>query len=181
MDIKNTDNPGTTIQNNDGRGINVNPASDEENTNWCQSVGAIVMKGNQVLLVRHTYGAGKGRLIIPGGYVKHGETPQAAVIREVLEETAVSAAPTKLAGIRFNLKDWYAVFMMDYAEGTPHSDNKENSEALFMDIHQAVQSPEVPDLTRVLLKGVLENKDGAFGSKHFVSREKHGEYSLYSI
>ncbi len=66
----------------------------DENTNWCQSVGGIVLKGNEVLLVRHTYGAGKGKLIIPGGYVKVNETPQEALCREVLEETTVVAKPT---------------------------------------------------------------------------------------
>ena len=40
-----------------------------ENTNWCQSVTAVVIKDNKVLLARHTYGAGSGKLIIPGGYV----------------------------------------------------------------------------------------------------------------
>ncbi len=153
----------------------------DENTNWCQSVGGIVLKGNEVLLVRHTYGAGKGKLIIPGGYVKINETPQDALCREVLEETTVIAKPTGLVGVRFNLKDWYAVFLMDYVEGTPNSDNRENSEALFMDIHEAVKSPDVPDLTRVILQGVIENKANAFENKPFVSREKHGEYSFYGI
>ncbi len=153
----------------------------DENTNWCQSVGGIVLKGNEVLLVRHTYGAGKGKLIIPGGYVKVNETPQEALCREVLEETTVVAKPTALVGVRFNLKDWYAVFLMDYVEGTPNSDNKENSEALFMDISEAVKSPDVPDLTRVILKGVIENKENVLENKPFVSREKHGEYSFYGI
>lgn len=156
-------------------------AAKDENTNWSQSVGGIVLKGNEVLLVRHTYGAGKGRLIIPGGYVNVGETPQAAVIREVMEETTVSAVPTKVAGIRFNLKDWYVVFIMDYIEGTPNSDLHENSEALFMNIHEAVKAPDVPDLTRVLLQGVIDNRDQAFDNVPFISREKHGEYSLYTI
>ncbi len=181
MDGEKINNSNNTLIEKSTGDKKANPESNEENTNWCQSVGGIVMKGDQVLLVRHTYGAGKGRLIIPGGYVKLGETPQAAAIREVMEETAITAVPARLAGIRFNLKDWYAVFLMDYVEGTPHSDHKENSEALFMDIRQAVQSPEVPDLTKVLLNGVLENKEGAFDNRPFVSREKHGEYSLYSI
>ena len=152
-----------------------------ENTNWCQSVGGIVMKGNEVLLVRHTYGAGKGKLIIPGGYVNMQETPQDALRREILEETTVVAEPTKLVGVRFNLKDWYAVFLMDYVSGTPNSDNRENSEALFMDIHEAVKSPEVPDLTRVILQGVIDNSENALVNIPFVSREKNGEYSFYGI
>ena len=42
-----------------------------ENTNWGQSVTAVVIKDNKVLLARHTYGGGKGMLIIPGGYVEN--------------------------------------------------------------------------------------------------------------
>ncbi len=56
------------------------------NTNWQQSVTAVVIKDNKVLLGRHTYGAGKGKLIIPGGYVNVGESPQKAVKREYLED-----------------------------------------------------------------------------------------------
>lgn len=153
----------------------------EENTNWCQSVGGVVLKGNEVLLVRHTYGAGKGKLIIPGGYANQRETPQEALRREVFEETTVVAEPTKLVGIRFNLKDWYAVFLMDYVSGTPDSDHRENSEALFMDINEAAKSPDVPDLTRVILQEVINNGKNALKNIPFISREKNGEYSFYGI
>ena len=51
------------------------------NTNWSQSVTAVVIHEGKVLLSRHTYGAGKGRLIIPGGYLNHGEMPREALIR----------------------------------------------------------------------------------------------------
>ncbi len=158
-----------------------NHTANKEDTNWCQSVGGVVLKGSEVLLVRHTYGAGKGRLIIPGGYVNMKETPQDALRREVSEETTVVAEPTKLLGVRFNLKDWYAVFLMEYISGTPNSDNRENSEAIFMDINEAVKAPDVPDLTRVILQGVIDNKDNALGNIPFISREKNGEYSFYGI
>ena len=49
----------------------------DENTNWGQSVAGVVMKDNKVLLARHTYG--NGMLIIPGGYVNVGESPQDAL------------------------------------------------------------------------------------------------------
>ena len=60
-----------------------------ENTNWQQSVTGVVIREGKVLLARHTYGAGKGRLIVPGGYVEQGETPQDAVRREIWEETGL--------------------------------------------------------------------------------------------
>ena len=47
-----------------------------KSTNWTQSVAGVCIKDGKVLLGRHTYGAGIGKLIIPGGYLKFGEIPQ---------------------------------------------------------------------------------------------------------
>lgn len=66
---------------------------ENNNTNWCQSVTGIVIKDNKVLLARHTYGSGKGKLIVPGGYVEHGETPQEAVKRSILRKPTSSWSP----------------------------------------------------------------------------------------
>ena len=55
-------------------------SSNNDNTNWCQSVTGVVIKDGRVLLARHTYGAGKGKLIVPGGYVEYGESPQQAIV-----------------------------------------------------------------------------------------------------
>ena len=82
----------------------------EGNTNWSWSVTAVVIRDGKVLLARHTYGGGKGMLIVPGGYVEVGETPQEAVVREYREETGIEIAPREVIGIRFNLHDWYVAF-----------------------------------------------------------------------
>jgi ADP-ribose pyrophosphatase YjhB (NUDIX family) len=150
----------------------------EENTNWQQSAAAIAVRGEDVLLVRHTYGAGKGNLIIPGGYVKNGETPQNACRREVLEETGISVEPLGIVGIRFNLKDWYIVFAAEYVSGEARSDGSENSEAVWININEALGRDDVPDLTKKLLSSY---KDGGFKLKEteFKSRENYGTYSLY--
>ena len=76
------------------------------NTNWSQSVAGVCIKDDKVLLARHTYGNGNGKLIIPGGYVKFGEIPEEALIREYLEETGVRVKAGRLIGIRFSAKDW---------------------------------------------------------------------------
>ena len=47
---------------------------EEKNTNWQKSVCAVVLREGKVLLARHTYGAGKGLFITPGGYLKNGES-----------------------------------------------------------------------------------------------------------
>ena len=49
-------------------------------------VGAIIIKGQEVLLARRGKEPGYGEWSIPGGVVKLGETLEEAVIREVREE-----------------------------------------------------------------------------------------------
>ena len=99
----------------------------KDNTNWGQSVTGVVIKENKVLLARHTYGGGKGMLIIPGGYVNNGETPQDALIREYLEETKITVKPLNIIGIRFNMHDWYIAFRAEYVSGEAVSDGDEMS------------------------------------------------------
>ena len=121
-------------------------------TNWSQSVGGVCIKDGKVLLARHTYGSGKGKLIIPGGYVKIGELAQDALIREFKEETSVTIEPEKLIGIRFSEKDWYAVFEVNYVEGMAKSDNDENSEVVWLDAEDALKDETVPDLTKKMIE-----------------------------
>lgn len=150
-----------------------------ENTNWEKSVAGVVILNEKVLLVRHTYGAGKGLLIIPGGYINKEETPEEAVKREVFEETGITAAPSALIGMRFNLKDWYAVFKADYICGEADSDGDENSEAIWLDIDEALSREDVPQLTKEILLCV--KKDTFFTDIPYPSRENHGTYSFYGI
>lgn len=153
----------------------------EENTNWGQSVAGIVLKENKVLLVRHTYGSGKGMLIIPGGYVKWNETPQDAVKREIFEETGITVEPLDIVGVRFNLKDWYVVFIAKYVSGESKSDGDENSEVVWIDINDVVTRDEVPDLTKKLLLGVINSKNNAFNNISYEGNTKNGAYSLYGL
>ena len=125
------------------------------NTNWSQSVAGVCIKDGKVLLARHTYGSGNGRLIIPGGYVKYGEVPEEALIREYLEETGVRVKAGRLIGMRFNTKDWYAVFTVEYVEGEARSDGDENSEVVWMDAAEALKDDTVPGLTKTMIECAL--------------------------
>lgn len=53
-------------------------------------VGAVVLDGDRVLLVKRGNAPLKGQWSVPGGAVEAGETLEAAVAREVLEETGVA-------------------------------------------------------------------------------------------
>ena len=53
------------------------------------AVGAIVIRDDEVLLVKRDNPPGKGLWSIPGGCIELGETLQAAAEREIREETGV--------------------------------------------------------------------------------------------
>ena len=127
-----------------------------ENTNWNYSAAGVCIKDGKVLLARHTYGAGKGLLIIPGGYLENGESPEQAVVREFREEVNIAVEVRGLIGMRFNTRDWYAVFRVDYVDGTAQSDGDENSEVLWVDTAEALEREDVPYLTKALVKIALE-------------------------
>ena len=126
-----------------------------ENMCYKQSVTAVVLRNNKVLLARHTYGAGKDFLIVPGGYLNLYETPEDAVKREFLEETGVVIEPKNIIAVRFNLKDWYVAFSADYVSGREHSDNDENSEVLWLDVDEALNRSDVPELTKKLIEAAI--------------------------
>lgn len=151
-----------------------------ENTNWVQSVTAVVIKEDKVLLARHTYGGGKGMLIIPGGYVNVGETPQQALIREYMEETHIEVKPTDIIGLRFNMHDWYIAFRAEYVSGEASSDNDENNEVLWIDVETALSREDVPELTKILIRSAISKENG-LNYKEYQGNPKHAPYSLYCL
>ncbi|MDE6658556.1 MAG: NUDIX hydrolase [Eubacterium sp.] len=150
---------------------------DSGNTNWGQSVTGVVIHNGKVLLARHTYGAGSGKLIVPGGYVDYGETPQDALVREYLEETGITVKPINIIGIRFNMHDWYVAFKAEYVSGTPRTDNDENSEVLWIDVEEALKRDDVPDLTKKLIQSAVSDNAGLNYSDY--ESNSHPPFNLY--
>ena len=151
-----------------------------DNTNWEQSVAGVVIHDGKVLLARHTYGPGKGRLIIPGGYVNFGETPQEALKREYIEETGVLVEPTEIVGIRFNMHDWYVIFKADYVSGEARSDHDENSEVVWLDVDEALEREDVPELTKKAVESAVSHGRGLH-YEHYEGSRRHAPYFLYCI
>lgn len=152
-----------------------------EKDNYRFAVGCAVIKNDEILLVRHTYGPANGKLLIPGGFCKEGEMPEEAAARECMEETSVSACVKRLLAVRFKTDTWYPVFLMDYISGTPTSDGNENSEAVFMNKDEALENPQVTDLTKYIIFMIKQRPDGGLSFFSDYSQKKGGGFSLYGI
>jgi 8-oxo-dGTP diphosphatase len=126
-----------------------------------QSASGVVIRGDEVLLVRHTYGMLKGKFLIPGGIVEEDEMPMECVEREVEEEAGVKCQVGDLVCVRFRPESWWACFRCDYISGEPRPDGHETDRSLFMNLHDAINNSDVTETMRFILK-------------HFVSGERRG-------
>lgn len=147
--------------------------------NYNFSVGCIVRKENQVLLVRHTYGGAKGKLLIPGGFCHENELPEEAAVREVLEETCITATVKRMAGIRCDRNTWYLLLEMDYVDGIPTSDMQENSEVLFCEISDALTRDDCTEMTKVALRKILDVSASYFYSDLEYKKHRGENYTLF--
>ncbi len=124
------------------------------NNKYYTVCGIVEIEG-KVLLVRHTYGNAKDRILLPGGFVQENELPTSAVEREIFEETGVIAKAKSIIAMQFKPEQWCAVFVMDYASGTPRSDGLENSEVLLLTPEEAIKRNDITNMSREILKAYI--------------------------
>ena len=144
------------------------------------TVCGIVEIEEKVLLVRHTYGSAKDRILVPGGYVEDHELPNVAIEREILEETGVVAKAKSLSSIQFKNNQWCPVFVCDYVSGTPKSDNYENSEILLLDIDEAIGRSDITNMSREILKIYKANKERVLPKNDYLAKNTTDQnYALF--
>lgn len=61
-------------------------------------VGAVILDGGRLLLVKRGHEPEKGAWSLPGGRIEPGESDQQALAREVREETGLDVTPGRLIG-----------------------------------------------------------------------------------
>lgn len=62
-------------------------------------VGAVVLRNNDILLIRRINDPGKGKWSVPGGHLELGESIYSAATRELYEETGIKGEPLGIINI----------------------------------------------------------------------------------
>lgn len=124
-------------------------------------VGGVVLREGRVLLVQHNYGPLNGRWLLPGGHVNPGENLDAAVIREVREETGVEAVPQGIVAVRSLLQEGgaleiYIVFLMRYLGGEPVPSPAENQAVGFFCWEEVAANSLITPLARAIIEKVMQ-------------------------
>lgn len=127
-------------------------------------VGAVVFRGDDVLIIKRGKAPFIGQWSIPGGGLQEGERLEAAVLREVREETSVEIRLLGLIGVFEALPEMRGgeefvrhTLMIDYAaewvRGEPVAGD--DAAAAFAPIGEALARVSW-DLTRTAIAGALK-------------------------
>ncbi len=127
----------------------------KESKVWLAAAG-IVLKGDEALVVKKTYGGLKGKWSFPAGFVEPGETVDQAAVREVWEETQVEATIRQVIAVRTGvirdeISDNMVVFVMDYVSGEPVARPGEIEVAQFLPVQQLITDPLSTEYMRIIL------------------------------
>lgn len=107
-------------------------------------VGAVVLRQQQALFVRQTYGYYNGQWSIPWGFVcdddGHPQHPEVAAVNEVRAEAGITAVVEGLLGIQNNThltgersEPWvYLLFQCRHQAGEPKPDGYETDAAAYL-------------------------------------------------
>jgi ADP-ribose pyrophosphatase YjhB (NUDIX family) len=90
-------------------------------------VGGVVLKEGRILLVRQAAGhILEKKWTIPWGLVDPGEVPEEAILREIVEESGVTAEIRGLLGLQNLPTPWTGwigiIFLCEHISGVPESD-----------------------------------------------------------
>ena len=145
------------------------------------TVCGIVEIEGKILLVRHTYGSAKDRILLPGGFVQENELPTIAVEREIFEETGVEVKAKSIIAIQFKPEQWCVVFIMEYISGTPKSDGYENNEVLLLVAEDAIKRDDITNMSREILKSYIDEHNELGKSNYIPTSSDSSNYTIFGV
>ena len=114
-------------------------------------VGAVVTRGERVLLVRQSAGHSlAGQWTVPWGRVDAGEGPAEAAVREVREEGGIQADVEGLLGVQALPAPWRGwigiAYLCRHVAGEPHPADRETDAAAYYSLAEldALREPIEP-------------------------------------
>jgi len=118
------------------------------------SAGGAVVRGNEVIVVVPVKRDARGRrvLVLPKGHLDAGETDELAAIREVMEETGVTAELIdKLGDVEYTYErrgrrrhKRVAFYLFEYRSGSVEDHDHEIEEARWMPLQEATEALTYP-------------------------------------
>lgn len=150
------------------------------NNKYYTVCGIVEIEG-KVLLVRHTYGTAKNRILLPGGFVRENELPTDAIEREILEETGVVAKAKSVVTVQFKPNQWCVVFSMEYISGTPKSDEYENDEVYLLSIEEAIKADNITNMSREVLSAYMKHRSELCKSDYVPASSDKNKYVIFGI
>jgi 8-oxo-dGTP diphosphatase len=131
------------------------PKTDSE-IQWTDCVGVICFKGDHVLMIQRGQPPRMGEWSIPGGRIEAGESEAEAALRELMEETHITAdlgekianIPAVFEGYHYRLHDYIAT----WTGGEPIAGD-DAMDCAFVPIEQVAQMQIWPKTRDVILDG----------------------------
>lgn len=121
------------------------------------AVGVVCLKGDEVLLIRRGRAPREGEWSLPGGRIEPGEKLHTAALRELHEETGVSARILGLIDVVDGLFPGFHYVLIDYAavwvSGDPVAGD-DAAEARFLPIDEALGLVAWEETRRIIAAAV---------------------------
>ena len=139
-------------------------------------VGGVVLYEGRILLVRLALGHGAGTWAIPGGFVEPDEMLDAAILRELREESGVSATLAGMLGVRGRVtpgeNSIYCLFLLHAQSDEAQPDGFEVDQARFFALDEALALPGLNALSRLVIAHVRE------GNARLLTLHPHPDYPV---
>ena len=144
------------------------------NMGYSIGVGGAVVQDRRLLLVRRASRHGRGNWQLPGGFIEPDETIEQAVVREVLEETGITAEVQAVLGLRSRYdpesgNGIYVVLLLNPSSGEPTADAREVDRAGYFTLEQIRELTPLPPVNWEIAQRVLSSDRRLLSPKPLVN------------
>jgi len=151
---------------------------------WLAVSGIVENENGEWLVVKKKYGGLKGLWSLPAGFVEQGETIDEAVLREIKEETGITATVNGVVGIRSgvigdHISDNMIIFSVTAITKDIVTQEKELEEVIFMLPEELVMNPDSSNLIKDLANRNIKPKLIKYDHFHPGNQFGYSSYTLF--